>query len=76
MRLCACGCGSVVESHGVGRPRRYVNRQHYIASVASLKRDRYRPLVLPGDLPPAVIEQVITQARAQVRYARIMETER
>ena len=71
MTLCACGCGQPVVPHRLGRPRRYVDREHYLTVTRSVRRHGCREMRLSDDLPDAHIEALIQAARAQQRYARV-----
>ena len=71
MTLCACGCGQPVVPNRLGRPRRYVDRKHYLSMLQSVRRHVLREMRLSDDLPDAHIEALIDAARAQQRYARV-----
>jgi hypothetical protein len=71
MTLCECGCGQPVVPNRLGRPRRYVDREHYLSMWHSVRRHGCREMRLSDDLPDAHIEALIQAARAQQRYARV-----
>ena len=68
--LCACGCGRPVRAKKgpQGTAAKYAEKQ--CAVRVWHRRSLGEPIDDTPDLPPAEIDAIIAQARAQQRYAR------